>query len=63
MRINVNKTNSKVIEGRLFITGMKMNQLKGKLIECIVPASTVTYPGMGKLYEYNGSYSRSYSRT
>tara|TARA_B110000503_G_scaffold140014_1_gene229790 strand:+ start:44 stop:223 length:180 start_codon:yes stop_codon:yes gene_type:complete len=58
MRINVNKTNSKVIDGRLFITGMKAHGLKGKLPEFIVPASTIEYPGMGKLYEYNGPYSR-----
>ena len=58
MRINVNKTNSKVIDGRLFITGMKAHALKAKLAEFIVPASTIEYPGMGKLYEYNGPYSR-----
>lgn len=58
MRINVNKTNSKVIDGRLFITGMKAHALNPKLSEFIVKASTIEYPGMGKLYEYNGPYSR-----
>ena len=58
MRINVNKNNSKLIDGRLFITGMKAHALKPKLVEFIVQASTVNYPGMGKLYEFNGPYSR-----
>ena len=31
-RINVNASNSKMIDGRLFITGLKMNGL-GKLLK------------------------------
>ena len=58
MRINVNTTNSKLIAGKLFITGLKMSQLKAKLAECIVKGSTVTHPTMGMLYEYDGPFSR-----
>ena len=46
MRINVNQNNSKVIGGKLFITGLKMSQLKAKLAECIVKGSTVQHPTM-----------------
>jgi hypothetical protein len=58
MRINVNKDNSKVIGGKLFITGLKMSQLKAKLAECIIKGSTVEHPVMGTLYEYDGPFSR-----
>ena len=58
MRINVNKNNSKVIGGKLFITGLKMSQLKAKLAECIIKGSTVEHPTMGTLYEYDGPFSR-----
>ena len=58
MRINVNQTNSKVIGGKLFITGLKMSQLKAKLAECIIKGSTIQHPTMGTLYEYDGPFSR-----
>ena len=58
MRINVNANNSKVIGGKLFITGLKMSQLKAKLAEYIVKGSTVSHPTMGLMYEYDGPFSR-----
>ena len=57
-KINVNPTNSKVIDGKLFITGLKMAQLRGPLADFIVKASTVNHPTMGLMYEYDGPYSR-----
>ena len=50
-RINVNLTNSKVIDGRLFITGLKMNALRGQLVDMIVKGSTVKHPQLGLLFE------------
>ena len=58
MRINVNASNSKVIGGKLFITGLKMSQLKAKLAEYIVKGSTVQHPTMGMMYEYDGPFAR-----
>ena len=58
MRINVNATNSKVIGGKLFITGLKMSQLKAKLAEYIVKGSTVQHPTLGMMYEYDGPFAR-----
>jgi len=58
MRINVNATNSKVIGGKLFITGLKMSQLKAKLAESIIQGSTVAHPVLGMMYEYDGPFSR-----
>ena len=56
-RINVNLNNSKVIDGKLFITGLKMSQLKA-LSEFIVKGNTVVHPTLGKLYQYDGPFSR-----
>jgi len=56
-KINVNATNSKMITGKLFITGLKMSQLKN-LNEFIVPGSTVAHPALGMMYEYDGPFSR-----
>ena len=58
MRINVNSSNSKVIGGKLFITGLKMSQLKAKLAEYIVKGSTVQHPTLGMMYEYDGPFAR-----
>ena len=57
-RINVNAENSKMVNGRLFITGMKMQKLGKLLREHIIQGSTITFPGKGLMYEYNGPYSR-----
>ena len=57
-KINVNAENSKMVNGRLFITGLKMNALGKLLKESIVGGSTITHPALGKLYEYTGPYSR-----
>jgi len=57
-KINVNATNSKMITGRLFITGLKMSQLKNGLSEFIVRGNTIVHPVLGKLYQYDGPYSR-----
>ena len=57
-KINVNATNSKVISGRLFITGLKLNRLTEQLKRCIVAGNTIVHPSLGVMYEYDGPYSR-----
>ena len=57
-KINVNATNSKMIDGKLFITGLKMNQLNNALSDFIVKGNTIKYPGLGKMYQYDGPFSR-----
>jgi len=59
LRINVNKENSKVIGGKLFITGLKMSKLSSKLALYIVPGSKVQHPVLGTMYEYAGPFARS----
>lgn len=58
-KINVNAGNSKVIGGKLFITGIKMSRLRDSLAQDIVKGSTVNHPALGKMYEFAGNYSRS----
>jgi len=57
-KINVNANNSKLINGRLFITGLKMSQLNKTLSEFIVRGNTITHPTLGQMYEYDGPFSR-----
>jgi hypothetical protein len=57
-KINVNATNSKMIAGNLFITGLKMSQLNKSLKDFIVGGNTITHPSLGKMYQYDGPFSR-----
>jgi hypothetical protein len=59
MKINVNMENSKVVNGKLFITGMKLSKLSNSLTEFITRGNTITHPTLGKMFEYSGPYSRS----
>tara|TARA_R110000772_G_scaffold146464_1_gene256648 strand:+ start:218 stop:400 length:183 start_codon:yes stop_codon:yes gene_type:complete len=56
-KINVNATNSKMVDGKLFITGLKMSQLKA-LSDFIIKGNTIEYLGLGKMYQYDGPFSR-----
>jgi hypothetical protein len=57
-KINVNAKNSKKIDGKLFITGLKMTALSNVLSGFIVRGNTIEHPGLGKMYQYDGPYSR-----
>jgi len=59
-KIRVNTTNSKVMNGRLFITELKAVLIsKSKVLaELVEYGNSIVYPGIGKLVEYNGPYIR-----
>ena len=57
-KINVSQENSKMLGGKLYITGLKMSRLGVKLSESIVKGNTINHPTLGLMYEYNGPYSR-----
>ena len=59
-KIRVNQENSKVFAGKLFITLLKAVLIsKSKVLaELVEHGNSITYPGLGKLVEYNGAYSR-----
>jgi len=62
-KINVNPKNSKMINGKLFITGLKYAQLSPSLGEFIVDGSTIEHPTLGKMYQYDGPFSRGVKAT
>ena len=59
-KIRVNTSNSKVVNGRLFISGLKAIQVsKSKVLgDLINYSNSVTFPSIGKLVEYTGAYVR-----
>ena len=59
-KIRVNQSNSKVLNGRLFITLLKALQVsKSKVLaELIEYDNNLVFPGLGKLVEYNGAFIR-----
>ena len=58
-KIRVNTGNSKVMNGRLFISLLKAQQITSKVLkELICYDNNMVYPGLGKLVEYKGSYIR-----
>jgi len=59
-KIRVNQTNSKVLNGRLFITELKALLVsKSKVLaELVEYGNSIVYPNIGKLVEYKGAYIR-----
>ena len=60
-KIRVSKTNSKVLNGQLFITELKallVSKSSKVLAELIEYDNNLVYPNIGKLVEYNGPYIR-----
>jgi len=58
-KIRVNKTNSKVMDGRLFITMLKAQQIKSVVLQKLIEyGNSIVYPNVGKLVEYKGAYIR-----
>ena len=60
-KIRVSTENSKVLAGVLYITELKavlISKASKVLAELIEYDNNLVYPGMGKLVEYKGAYSR-----
>ena len=59
-KIRVSTLNSKILNGKLFITGLKAVLVsKSKVLaELVNHGNSMIYPGLGKLVEYNGPYIR-----
>ena len=58
-KIRVNTENSKVINGKLFISLIKVNDIKNKLLkELINTGSNIIHPIMGRMVSYEGQYIR-----
>ena len=60
-KIRVNSNNSKVLNGRLFITELKallVSRSSKVLAELVEYGNSIVYPNIGKLVEYKGAYIR-----
>jgi len=58
-KIRVNKTNSKVLDGRLYISMLKAQTVTSKVLSKLIEyGNYIVYPGLGKLVEYKGAYIR-----
>ena len=61
MRVNLNPTNSKVINGVVFVTALKVQAMSNKLVELVEYGNNIMHPSLGKMYQYNGTFSRTNS--
>jgi len=58
-KIRVSTKNSKVVDGRLFITMLKAQQIKSVVLQKLIEyGNSIVYPNVGKLVEYKGGYIR-----
>ena len=58
-KIRVSTKNSKVLDGKLFISELKallVSKSSKVLAELIEYDNNIVYPGIGKLVEYSGPY-------
>ena len=58
-KIRVSTKNSKVVDGRLFISMLKAQTVTSKVLQKLIEyGNYIVYPGLGRLVEYKGSYIR-----
>lgn len=58
MSIRLDQKNSKVINGKIFITAIKAHKLNPKLTQFLITESKVNHTILGMMYEYTGPYTR-----
>jgi hypothetical protein len=59
-KIRLNSENSKVVNGRLFITLLKATQIKHKLLQDKIEYdNSIVHPQLGKCVQFSGPYTRS----
>ena len=58
-KVNLNPTNSKVINGVVFVTALKVKAMTEMMREESVKFSNkVEHPTLGTMFQYDGKYSR-----
>jgi|TARA_Y100000593_G_scaffold28388_1_gene56639 hypothetical protein len=58
-KIRVNVSNSKVVDGRLFISLLKAQQVTSKVLKSFIEyGNSVVFPGGNRFVEYKGAYIR-----
>lgn len=58
MKIRVNRDNSKLIRGKLFIDLIKLNSLNKNQREKINNVDSIIHPILGRMVSYEGEYIR-----
>tara|TARA_Y100000389_G_scaffold182499_1_gene199199 strand:- start:2194 stop:2379 length:186 start_codon:yes stop_codon:yes gene_type:complete len=58
-KVNLNPTNSKVINGTVFVTALKALAMSKTLADYLEHGNNITHPKLGMMYQYNGPFSRS----
>jgi len=58
MKIRVNTSNSKLVNGQLFINLSKLDSLKKKQRENINDANSIVHPILGRMLSYEGEFIR-----
>jgi|TARA_B100001778_G_C18562529_1_gene618468 hypothetical protein len=61
MKVNLNPTNSKIINDVCFVTALKVQQMSKKLSDMVEFGNNIKHPTLGIMYQYNGAYSRNNS--
>ena len=57
-KVNLNPSNSKVINGTVFVTALKALAMSKMLSDQLEHGNNITHPTLGIMYQYNGPYSR-----
>ncbi len=58
-RVNLNPTNSKIVNGIVFVTALKVKAMTELMKEESVRfGNRITHPTLGTMYQYDGKYSR-----
>ena len=58
-KVNLNPTNSKVINSTVFVTALKALAMSKTLADHLEHGNNITHPKLGMMYQYNGPFSRS----
>ena len=58
MKIRVNTSNSKLVDGKLFINLLKLDSLKKHQRENVNDTSSIIHPMLGRMVSYEGEFIR-----
>tara|TARA_R110000782_G_scaffold113327_1_gene203335 strand:+ start:617 stop:808 length:192 start_codon:yes stop_codon:yes gene_type:complete len=57
-KVNLNKSNSKMINNVVYVTALKVQSMSLNLKEFVLHGNNIKHPILGVMYQYNGEYSR-----
>lgn len=60
-KVNLNPTNSKVINEVVYVTALKVQAMSEKLKDFVEYGNNIKHPVLGEMYQYSGAYSRNNS--